>query len=340
MLVKAKQTLNSWQNRGLSLFGKVQVVNTLIASLFVSKMMVLPIIPDKIVKAMDNLIRDYIWGGKKAKVAYRTLQNSKVHGGVNLINLEKKDMTLKTTWPKILSKETEYEVLVYRNLRCSELGRDLWRCSLKPQDVKVFKKRDPFWLDVIRSWSRYNYYTEQRIENQLIWFNSRIYVNKQSVMWRDVYQRGLKFVYQLFQNKDYKSYEQVWQEYGLTKLRFNSLKKLIPLDWKQFFHQYQTSQFLPLPPHNYDQSLVFHSNWSQKVYQFLQEDVLIIQNKYVKWGQELSCPISDTLVEFGQHHKSLYAVTNVPKYRSFQYRLLQRALVTNIQLEKMGNNTQ
>ena len=31
LVTKAKQVLNSWYNRGLSLLGKVQVVNTLVA---------------------------------------------------------------------------------------------------------------------------------------------------------------------------------------------------------------------------------------------------------------------------------------------------------------------
>ena len=52
---KSKHILNSWKNRGFCLLGKVQVVNTLIASLFVHKMMVLPTIPMSIVKNMDNM---------------------------------------------------------------------------------------------------------------------------------------------------------------------------------------------------------------------------------------------------------------------------------------------
>ena len=35
-------------------------------------------------------------------------------------------------------------------------------------------------------------------------------------------------------------------------------------------------------------------------------------------------------------HVDTFRVTNVTKYRSFQYRLLQRGLVTNIQLSKWG----
>ena len=63
---KSKNILNSWQNRGLSLIGKVQVVNTLVASQFVYKMMVLPQIPKQVVKNMENVIREFLWSGGKS----------------------------------------------------------------------------------------------------------------------------------------------------------------------------------------------------------------------------------------------------------------------------------
>ena len=77
------QILSDWKNRGLSLLGKVQVVNSLVASLFVYKMMVLPQIPKNVIKRVDNEIRRFLWNGKKAKIAYPILQNSKSEGGLN-----------------------------------------------------------------------------------------------------------------------------------------------------------------------------------------------------------------------------------------------------------------
>ena len=70
LITKTKEVLGSWENRGLSLMRKVQIVNTLVVSLFVYKMMVLPFIPNEIIKNIDNQIRNYLWSGKKAKIAY------------------------------------------------------------------------------------------------------------------------------------------------------------------------------------------------------------------------------------------------------------------------------
>ena len=100
ILKKVRDTVSAWQNRYLSLMGKVQVVNSLVASQFVYKMMVLPCISRQTIKTVDNIIRGYIWNGKKAKIAYNILQLPKREGGLNLVNLEIKDKALKATWPK------------------------------------------------------------------------------------------------------------------------------------------------------------------------------------------------------------------------------------------------
>ena len=46
--------------------------------------------------------------------------------------------------------------------------------------------------------------------------------------------------------------------------------------------------------------------------------------------------IAEDVNQFGSLHMEIYKITNVAKYRSFQYRLLQRGIVTNIQLERWG----
>ena len=61
-----------------------------------------------------------------------------------------------------------------------------------------------------------------------------------------------------------------------------------------------------------------------------------VHNKYVKWCQDLGSDFCEGIRQFGDLHQDIYKVTNVPKYRSFQYRLLQRGLVTNVQLYKWG----
>ena len=332
---KAKKVLKGWQNRNLSLIGRVRVINSLVGSLFVHKMMVLPRIPIMILKDLDNLFRDYLWNGRKAKIQLGILQLDKKEGGLGLVHLGKKEQALKATWPQILHKEQEYSELVYNTMRCQELGANIWRCNLDPEDVKKMKITNNFWKDVLWCWSYFNFYQNVRVENQIIWYNSRIRIGKGPFLWADCLRKGLMFVYQLFEKQCFKSEVCLMEQYGLSTLRVNSLKSAIPKEWMEYFLVTPLETISPIPPHTYDMCVgVYQYGLSQKIYKFILEDVIIMSNKYIKWRLELGESFCETLIDYRDEHINIYRTTNVPKYRSFQYRLLQRALVTNIQLEK------
>ena len=333
IIEKVKRTLNSWHHRGLSLLGKVQVINTLVASLFVYKMMVLPAIPSYVVKNIDNQIREYLWKGKKSKIALNILKLQKNQGRAGLVDLKKKDISLKATWPYILSTEPEYAGLVHHLMHMSHLGENIWRCNLAPEDISQFKTMESFWKDVLYSWSQYNFFASKRIENQIIWYNSEFRIGNKPFFWNDVFQRGLIYVHQLFEGCCFKSSQQMKEEYGLTEVRFYGLKTALPKVWKTFFKENTKESFFPLPPHNYDICIATKGKgWSKRVYKYISEDATIMINKWHKWNQELQEDIAEDVFEFAALHQGIYSVTNITKYRSFQYRLLQRGLVTNVHL--------
>ena len=229
---KTRKVLGTWYNRNLSLIGRIQVVNTLVASLYVYKMMVLPTMTKSMFKKIDNLIRDYIWKGKKSKIAYNVLQLSKKEGGLNLVNLSKRDKALKATWPSILHREEDYATIVYNIMRVSGLHHDIWRCNLSPEDVQGMKIKSEFWKDVLSSWCEFNYHSPKREDNQILWYNSRIRIANKPFYWKDIHQNGLMYVHQLFENSRLKSSEQMKRQYGVSILRFNGIKAALPREWQ------------------------------------------------------------------------------------------------------------
>ena len=130
LIPKAKAVLNSWQNRGLSLFGKVCVINTLVASMYIYKLMVLPNIEDKQVVELNRVMCDYLWNGKKPKVALRFLQCHKKQGGANLTNIKVRQKAIKMAWPQILQKDTRTMSLVSVFLKI-DFGLDVWQLNLR-----------------------------------------------------------------------------------------------------------------------------------------------------------------------------------------------------------------
>ena len=60
--------INAWQAIDISLLGNTMIVNTLVGSLFVYKMNVLPMLPQKIIDTFNDIIIKYIWKQKVARI--------------------------------------------------------------------------------------------------------------------------------------------------------------------------------------------------------------------------------------------------------------------------------
>ena len=131
---KTKNVLSSWRHRDLSLLGKVLVINTLVASQFIYKMLVLPRIPDNIVTKIEQLMVDYLWGGKKSKVPLEVMQRSGIQGGVKLVDLRLRDVALKVSWVQILANDEKTANLAYSFLD-NDLKQWLLDCNIKKEDV-------------------------------------------------------------------------------------------------------------------------------------------------------------------------------------------------------------
>ena len=71
---KMKTIAEQWILRSLTLMGKVLVINTLMASLFVYKMTVLPDLTSAQINAIHKIIINFLWNGAKPKIPLEILQ--------------------------------------------------------------------------------------------------------------------------------------------------------------------------------------------------------------------------------------------------------------------------
>ena len=71
------------------------------------------------------------------------------------------------------------------------------------------------------------------------------------------------------------------------------------------------------------------------LYEQLNGNANILLNKEMKWLADRDEKVSFVLKVA---LRLIYLTTNVPKYRSFQYRLLHRALITNVNLKQWGKS--
>ena len=77
---------------GISLLGKILILNSLVVSLFIYKMNVLLSINER---EIYSIMQDFIWNNHKSKISLETLMLDKRHGGLRLMNVVLGDKILK-----------------------------------------------------------------------------------------------------------------------------------------------------------------------------------------------------------------------------------------------------
>ena len=173
---KVQSLTDLWSCRNMSLIGKVLVLNSLIASLFVYKLKILPSLPIEYLQKFEKLANDFIWDQKKPKIPLKILQGNKDQGGLGLINLQAKQGALKAQWIFDIQQNDIMKYLAdyFLGNKANEL---LWQTNMLKEDVKKHFKVQNFWMEVLESWNDIKYLnpvTEQEIRLQIIWFNSNI----------------------------------------------------------------------------------------------------------------------------------------------------------------------
>ena len=327
IVVKIKDTLSVWNKRNLSLHGKITVINVLMASIFVYKMCVLPSLPSRIIKNINNEIVRFLWSGRKAKIPLNILQGPKSTGGLNLVDLRLKDISIKCTWIQILENDEKLANLAYSQMD-EVITSDIWRANLQGHEIdSLFPHTSRFWKDVMKAWSsiKYTSIEESKVENEILWWNSHIRIGNSPIRWRIPYERGLLWVHQLYEKNKLISIKEAKERYGLSYIQLYSLDQAIPQAWKEQIragiHKFDLDLY---------ETLVQKQNLARYISKELRNKIHIEREKVVvKWEIELECDLGDMYIKA---FKDLYCTTNVPKYRSFQYRLLHRAIITNVHL--------
>ena len=323
---KSKAILTNWSRRNLSLIAKVNVINTLIASQFVYKMLVLPELSPTFIKQMEDIFSKFIWANRKAKISMKILKANKDSGGLGLVDLHQKDLALKAAWPVIMQQDNKHQALVYEII-APELKENLWRCSLMKKDVHVLGLPS-FWNSVLFAWTKYNYDPNLAPNMQIIWWNSSIRVKGVPFLWTKPLKKGLLRVSQLFDSGNLIPFEIMHERFGLNFMQYGGLISSLPKEWKKACSE-DNSQ-LNVDAYNYD-IICTQEKLASKLYAEFTSSPELLQEKVQKWKKELQTTIEYS--QFLQCIADICRVTNITKYRSFQYRLLNRGIVTNIHLK-------
>ena len=237
----------------------------------------LPTPPTQFFTRFNQLCLDFIWRGKKAKIARNILAASKEHGGAGMIDLKIKDKALKISWIQVLKNDPQMAKIAYYML-CSPLEENVWRCNIHSKDVEVLFP-DSFWKDVLLYWTEVNYEKDvQAPAEQMIWYNSHIRIEEKPFFWKQAYDRELCNLGQIWENGHLNSALAMCQTYGLSMMEYNSIVSAIPSRWKTMLRQAERT----FTPSKYD-VMVKKDHLASFIYKELISDNSLLVTKWNSW---------------------------------------------------------
>ena len=148
--------LRRWKFRKLSFKGKALVVNSLVISKLVYLVTVLPV-PGWVINSIRASVTDFIWGGKKPLISYKTLLLPIIKGGLNLSDVETKRDSLRIKYIGKLfnnnvNRKLKMSMLYFLNLYDSmNLGLNIFQIDSRS---KSLMHMHPFYREMLLAWKR------------------------------------------------------------------------------------------------------------------------------------------------------------------------------------------
>ena len=327
LLEKAIVIVNQWQNRSVTLWGKVTILNSLVSSLFVYILQCIECPGEKFYEMYDKCIVDFLWAKTKgrrgiSKIPLSVLKQKCSNGGMKLVDLKSKAKTLRISW---LFRDSQYVCNLLDKCTPPEFMSLFWKCSLHPTDVEFFLARwtPRFWVQVICDWFSLTWEYPVGAVEQIIWCNSHIKAAGKPLLYSKCCKSGLVFVRDLFHNNALMTFDVIKEMYDITWWQYNTIIAAVPSKWFEEIRMSKISE-----EHLYD-ILKIKQKPSKVIYDFILQTVPSDIDKV--FGKI----VSRYMVSKEQWLKAVTGVmsnTNIVKYRNFQYKLLMNAVPANDRL--------
>ena len=185
------------------------------------------------------------------------------------------------------------------------------------------------------SWSEFNFNnpkSKNEIMEQIVWYNSCIRVANKPVFMDKCFKAGFLKIKDILRiDGTLYNYEEFVAKYGAVTnfVSYNGLISAIPSTWKGTLKK--NSENDPKFLSNYK-----HIIHLKKISSFVYNQLIHVPKNIIKakckWEEKLSMQVD--LDNFIHYFTSIYSITWYTKLRSFQYRLLHYAIITNVDLFK------
>ena len=219
--------LKQWSKRDLTPFGKITVIKTLIISKIVHLLINLPTATPKVIKELNTLFYRFLWNDKPDKIKRVITNLHYSQGGLNMIDLNKFDQSLKLTWiRRFFSTSSKWKQLTESQF--PDLEHALNYSDKFIENIKN-TTNNLFWKDVLTYLTsfvkRYKYQSKNEAKNSSFLYNSKIKIGRSEIKDRILRENKIFFINQLMHEDRFLTFTEFKRKYNIkiNILRFHSI---------------------------------------------------------------------------------------------------------------------
>ena len=324
-----KNLLNIWSQRDLSLKGKITVIKSLAlpSLLFVSMVLA---VPENVIKEVNDMVYAFLWSNRKAKVKKGIITAPIEKGGLKMIDFKEIIKAQKIIWVKRLlnSEESKWKAVLMEFYKEMEIT-DIIKCNFDKSCIK--EDLPEFYKQILYIWMQVHTKdpsTVDEVRNQIIWNNKYITVEKQPILWQNMYTNGMKYIGDLLKRDgDFLTTNELKVKYNIniTWLQHYCLRNAIPFKWRKLVYgqvvqcRWLDSAFnVEIGGRVYD---IMSLN-AKSLYQYLVEDKYrdIRAAGEMKWEECFNIESN----EWKHIYRIPYNVSRETKLQSMQFKILHR----------------
>lgn len=222
----------------MSLKGKVTVANALLISILQYPTSV-SFTPDRVIKEYKKIVSDFIWDGKRPKIAHSTLVQTIENGGLKLLDLQiRVDVNIlqwvrrMTTGTNTNARKALCHLLQTTDLKQYLLYRNP-KTLLPPGKYKFYHK-------MLRVWRKYRKFepeNEATIHKEALWHNNNIGPGSSGIHWQSWQEKGIQIVGDICHEAEDRlmSHTEISEKFKVrcSFLDALSIRANIPMQWKR-----------------------------------------------------------------------------------------------------------
>ena len=348
LISSIQQKLRIWRWRDLTIIGRIQIVKTFIIPIFLYRASLI-LVNREFVKDVNKIIFDFIWKGKD-KIKRSALIGDIEDGGLKAPHLDSIIETQRILCCKKLASDqpSNWKKIVLHYLE--PVGGKLILCynfDLKKLPIKL----PAFYEECFKSFAKCSAATHTSIQDQnrqdlskaIVWNNKFICIGGKSVSFKNLAEKGILRIGDLISDNNEFI---VKSNYKLRELntspldifRLISVIDALPVEWRESLNTLASTADEPFNLYNEiklsfnDKNVLIETVISKTIYKELRNRIITPPTAQLNFKTHF---VNDVL-EWKEIYSLPFRTSLDTKSHEFQYKLLNRCLITNSFLNKIG----